>query len=82
MLLPSPFPDELFVSVLARMGRLNGIGDYRDLLGEAEAGKPCASFINAQLDLPAYCKGISFAYGTPEFLLNELTSLGIRRRLG
>ena len=81
-MIPTPLPDELFTSALARMGRLNGINDFRDMLSGGLDGRQCSSFINAQLDLPECCKGFSYAYGTPKLLLEELTCFGLRRKLG
>lgn len=82
MLRPIPLPDELFVSMLARLGRLNGMGDLREVAEHCFGLEACPSFIDARLKLPEFCARFSDAYGEPEKLLGELTTLGARRCLG
>lgn len=82
MLLPIPLPDELFASMLARLGRLNGMGDLREVAERCFGLEACPSFIDARLKLPDFCARFSNAYGEPEKLLGELTTLGARRYLG
>lgn len=82
MLLPTPNPDELFVSVLTRLGRLNGFGDFREIAAQSFEVGIFSSFIDATLNLPKFCKHLGDAYGDPEVLLNGLTCLGARRFLG
>src|SRR3990172_5109498 len=82
MLLPARLPDESFASVLARLGRLNGMGDFREVAERCFGLEVCPSFVDARLNLPEFCARFSDAYGEPERLLEELTSLGGRRCLG
>lgn len=82
MILPTPLPDELFVSVLARLGRLNGISDLRVVAEHCFGLEACSSFIDARLILPEFCERFSNAYGEPEKLLEQLTTLGARRSIG
>lgn len=82
MLLPAPLPDELFASVLARLGRLNGMGDFREVAECCFGLEVCPSFVDAKLNLPEFCVRFSYAYGAPETLLEQLTALGARRCLG
>lgn len=81
MLLPIPLPDELFASMLARLGRLNGMGDLREVAERCFGLKVCPSFIDARLNLPEFCA----RWGDicdPVSLLEKLTTLGARRCLG
>ncbi len=82
MLLPAPLPDELFASVLARLGRFNGIPDLREIAECCFGLEACPSFVDARLNLPEFCVRFSDAYGKPEGLLEQLTMLGARRCLG
>lgn len=82
MLLPVPLPDELFVSVLARLGRLNGVNDLREVAEHLFGLKRCPSFIDVKLSLPDFCLRLGNAYGDPENLLERLTAFSARRRLG
>ncbi|MER2512876.1 MAG: TniQ family protein [Nitrosomonas ureae] len=82
MLLPVPLPDELFVSVLARLGRLNGVNDLREVAEHLLGLKQCPSFIDAKLNLPDFCLRLGNAYGDPENLLERLTAFSARRSLG
>lgn len=82
MLLPTPLPDELFVSVLARLGRLNGMRDLREVAERCCGLQACSSFIDARLILPEFCERINNAYGEPDKLLEQLTTLGARRSIG
>lgn len=82
MLLPIPLPDELLISILARMGRWNGLTDLRDIVGGYLGVPPCSSFINARINLPEFCERTSNAYGTPYELLDQLTLIGLRSHLG
>lgn len=82
MLTPVSLPDELFASVMARLGRLNGIKDVGELAECCFGLRSAASLIGARLRLPELCAHHSHAYGDPERLLDELTCLGARRCLG
>ncbi len=82
MLLPIPLPDELFASMLARLGRLNGMGDLREVAERCFGLEACPSFIDARLELPEFCARFCNAYGEPEKLLEQLTTLGAMRCLG
>lgn len=82
LILPNALPDELLISVLARMGRWNGITDLRDIVEGYLGDTPCTSFINARINLPKFCERTFNAYGTPDELLGKLTSIGLRCSLG
>lgn len=82
MLLPTPLPDELFASVFARLGRLNGMSDLRDVAEQCFGSAECPSFVDARLNLPEFCARFGNAYGEPEKVLEQLTALGMRRCLG
>lgn len=82
LLLPIPLPDELLASILARMGRWNGVTDLRDILGGYLGASPCTSFIDARINLPDFCERTFNAYGTPDELLEHLTLFGLRSGLG
>lgn len=82
MILPAPFPDEMLCSLLARMGRVNGVRDYREL-AEAFFGVPiCSSFIGANIHLPTFCVESRQAYGAPLDVLDRFTWLVAQARLG
>lgn len=82
MILPAPYPDETLCSLLARMGRLNGVRDYREL-AEAFFGVPmCPSFIDADIHLPTFCAQTCQAYGSPLEVLDRCTWLVAQARLG
>jgi hypothetical protein len=68
--------------MLARLGRLNGTGDLREVAERCFGLEACPSFIDARLKLPDFCARFSNAYGEPEKLLEDLTTLGARRCLG
>lgn len=82
MILPSHRPDETLCSLLARMARLNGITDFRDL-AEAFFGEAlCTSFIDARIHLPTLCIRLREVYGDPISVIERFTWLGARVRLG
>lgn len=82
MILPAPYPDETLCSLLARMGRLNGILDHREI-AEIYFGEPvCPSFINADIHLPTFCERTGMAYGVPLEVIERFTWLGAQVRLG
>lgn len=82
MIFPAPYPDEALSSLLARMGRLNGILDHRGL-AEAYFGEPiCPSFIDANIHLPTFCEQTRKVYGSPLEVIEKFTWLGAQARLG
>ncbi len=82
MLIPLPLPDELLASFLARLGRLNGIKDLRDATNYCSGQADHASFIDARLDLPEFCRRTYGALGDPGALLKSHTWFAARRQLG
>lgn len=82
MIFPASYPDEALSSLLARMGRLNGLWDHRGL-AEAYFGEPiCPSFIDANVHLPTFCERTNKAYGSPLEVIEKFTWLGAQARLG
>lgn len=82
MIFPKPLPDEIFLSLLARLGRINGLADYRELASLYFGDGRYASFIDARIDLPAFCHRTSFGFDTATEVLHRLTWLGTQTRLG
>lgn len=82
MITPIPLPDETLASLLARLCRLNGIIDFRDVAALYFGEPTYASFIDAPIDLPEFCRRTGHAYGDPEEVLEHLTWFGAQVRLG
>jgi len=82
MLLPAPLPDEIFCSLLARMGRMNGYADLRDMALTYCAGTAISSFIDAEIDLSRFSCKTDYAYPDAEELLQRFTWYGAQVRLG
>lgn len=82
MLLPAPFSDEIFDSLLARMGRMNGYADLRDMASTYCGNGPISSFVDSEIDLSSFCRETNFAYSDAEELLQRLTWYGAQARLG
>lgn len=82
MLLPAPFSDEIFGSLLARMGRMNGYADLRDMASTYCGNGPISSFVDSEIDLSSFCRQTNFAYCDAEELLQRLTWYGAQARLG
>lgn len=82
MIFPRPLPDETLGSLLSRLARLNGMLDIRDAISACLDAPPCASFVDAPLNIPDFCKRIAYAYGTPKDFLANLTWLPARAKLG
>ena len=82
MLLPASLPDEIFGSLLARMGRMNGYSDVRDIASSFCGDGPISSFVDAEVDLSRFSRQTSFAYPGPEELLQRYTWYGVQVQLG
>lgn len=84
MLFPAPLPDETFASLLARMARLNGYQDYRDLISTIfhTRRNTVASFIDSKINLSAFCIYTENAYGASEDVMRRLTNLYAQAHLG
>lgn len=82
MIFPAPLPDEIFPSLLARMGRMNGFADFRDMAPLSFGDGPVSSFIDAEIDLSRFCRQTNFASRGAEELLENLTWCGVQVRLG
>ncbi|PKO27598.1 MAG: hypothetical protein CVU32_02565 [Betaproteobacteria bacterium HGW-Betaproteobacteria-5] len=82
MIFPEPLPDEIFSSLLARLGRINGLADYRELASLYFGDGRYASFIDAKIDLPDFCRRTSFCFDSATEVLHRLTWLGTQTRLG
>lgn len=82
MILPQPLPDEIFTSLLVRLGRINGLADYRELASLYFGDGRYASFIDAEIDLPAFCRRTGFWFDSATEVLHRLTWLGTQTRLG
>lgn len=82
MILPSHFPDETLCSLLARLGRLNGVTDFREIAAIYCAQPICPSFIDAPIHLPEFCRRTKYVYGDREAVLNNLTWYVAQARLG
>lgn len=82
MLLPAPLHDEIFGSLLARMGRMNGYADFRDMASQYCGDGPISSFIDAEIDLSRFSRQTNFAYPGAEELLQNLTWYGAQVKLG
>lgn len=82
MLLPAPLADEIFGSLLARMGRMNGYADFRDMASTYCGDGPISSFVDAEIDLSRFSRQTNFAYPGAEELLQHLTWYGAQVKLG
>ncbi len=82
MLLPAPLADEIFGSLLVRMGRMNGYADFRDMVSTYCGNGPISSFIDAEIDLSRFSHQTNFAYPDAEELLQRLTWYGTQAQLG
>lgn len=82
MVLPAPLNDEIFCSLLARMGRMNGYADLRDMMLILCGGRPCSSFVDTEIDLAKFSRQTDFAYPEAADLLEHLTWYGIQLKLG
>lgn len=82
MLLPTSLPDEIFGSLLARMGRMNGYSDVRDLASSFCGDGPISSFVGAEVDLLRFSRQTNSAYPGPEELLQRHTWYGVQVQLG
>jgi len=82
MIFPVPLPDETLCSLLARVCRWNGIADFRDITTLYFGNPLYASFIDAHINLPEFCKRTDYAYGDSRAVLEQLTWLGAQVRLG
>ena len=69
-------------SVLTRMCRINGFADFCDIAPLYSSDTPCISFVNTEIDLPAFCRRTNNAYGEPLELLENFTWLRFSNRLG
>lgn len=75
MVLLSPCADESLLSLFVRLARVNGYTDFRSFIERSFPGKPCVSFINSEMGLPAFCRNPNFAYGDAFSALERLTSV-------
>lgn len=75
MLVPKVFPDETVPSFLARMARLNGYRDARDVFLPSCQRTPWLSVIDTPFSLPEFCCWIRGAMGSPTQLLRNHTSV-------
>lgn len=82
MILPAPFPDETFCSVLVRTGRMNGFADFRDMASTYYSSGLVPSFIDSEINLATFCRQSDFAYRGAQELLQQLTWIGAQVRLG
>lgn len=82
MVLVSPCPDETLVSVLARVCRINGVIDFRDLPALCLGERICPSFVDAQISFPEFCRKLNYAYGDAVAVLENFTWLGAQVRIG
>lgn len=82
MILPAHLPDETLCSILARLCRLNGVTDFRDIAMIYLANPVCPSFIDAPIDLPVFCRRTRYVYGDPKEVLSKLTWYVAQARLG
>lgn len=82
MILPALLPDETLCSILARLSRLNGVTDFRDIAAIYLANPVCPSFIDAPIDLPEFCRRTRYVYGDPNAVLSKLTWYVAQARLG
>lgn len=82
MILPKHLPDETLCSLLARLGRLNGVTDFRDIAAIYCVQPICPSFIDAPIDLPGFCRRTRYVYGDPKAVLDKLTWYVAQARLG
>lgn len=82
MIFPEPLPDEIFASLLARLGRINGLADYREIASLYFGDGRYASFIDARIDLPVFCYRTCYWVDDATEVLHRLTWLGTQTRLG
>lgn len=82
MIFPTPLPDEILCSLLARTCRVNGFADFRDMASTCYGNGPVSSFVDAEIDLPRFCRQTGFGYCGAEKLLQHLTWYGAQVRLG
>lgn len=82
MLLPAPLTDEIFGSLLARMCRMNGYADFRDMVSTYCSNGTISSFIDAEIDISRFCRQTDDAYLGADEILHTLTWYGLQVKLG
>lgn len=82
MIFITPLPDEIFSSLWARLGRINGLSDFREIASQYFGNGLYASFIDAKIDIPCVCRRTCFKFDSATELLHRLTWLGTQTRLG
>lgn len=82
VIFPEHLPDETLFSLLTRICRLNGISDFRDFASRFFGRPVAASFVDAQIDFPEFCRRTNKAYGESGTVLDQLTALDAQVRIG
>lgn len=82
VIFPEHLPDETLCSLLSRLCRINGISDFRKISSRYFGGISWASFIDAEIDFPEFCRRTDEVYGEPCIVLDQLTALGAQVRIG
>lgn len=82
VIFPEYLPDETLFSLLTRICRLNGMFDFRDFASRYFGIPVAASFVDARIDFPEFCRRTDEAYGEPCIVLDQLTALDAQVRIG
>jgi hypothetical protein len=80
--LPEPWPDETFYSLLARIALMNGSINHVELVRTLLGEKRATSVIGARVNLSHFCDITRNMYGSPREVLQSLSALVARARLG
>lgn len=82
MLLPNLLPDETLASLLARICRINGITDFRNIIDALATDSLSTSFIDSNINIAIFCEQTKFAYGTPKEVIQKTSFLFAEAWLG
>jgi hypothetical protein len=82
MIFPEHLPDETLASLWARQARLNGYADGCAFVDALFPNQKVASFIDAEIHFPSFCKAVGNAYGTVEAVTKAMTNLHAQVQIG
>ena len=82
MIFPMPLPDEILGSLLARMARMNGFADFRDMSTSSIGHGPVSSFIDAEINLSRDFRYANFAFRGADEVLERMTWCRVLVSLG
>ena len=82
MILPAILEDETLSSLLARMGRINGLSDLSEISTWCFGDGRASSFINSSVNVPLFCTRTKGAYGDASAIVETLTRLPRHMKLG